>query len=495
MTADTTNRCDDKIKNSPASTGLTITTFPIDNSTTENKNNCEYCGKSNEIIYLGNELKTWAIRKNVNHNQMGSLLQILQKYHPELPRCSKTVLGTMRNLIITSTLSMKNTPAEYFYFGVKGGLMVEFNKGLSSLLSHYNINTIEIICNVDGLPLHHSTNQETSSGDSDGPATPSLQETQQQDFQGHKRRRKDKSQRTREAVSREGTDGSPSPVPLQSARLESRSQSASSTRSYAEVLQHEQVSDARSRTSLSVSIRSQEADSDHDDDSRREHQLESSIKQQILAPHVLTLTQLIFQLQNINSKISNHVFPLPLEPSNGHLFLELANWDVYYYNHAVVFIIHIPLVDAYTYDYYQLFFLPIPDKQTTDSFHMIKPSSNYILITSGRRRFVVTNERCRIVLHMYLRKEQSAQVRRTKNPAKSLYSEVLHYQQFHKAATLSTLVAKFFTWTNVTANLWLITSSRTTTTEILCLGQNMVTTRIQNTVMIHLPPTCQAYGI
>ncbi|KAF2885099.1 hypothetical protein ILUMI_21102 [Ignelater luminosus] len=119
---------------------------------------------------------------------------------------------------------------------------------------------------------------------------------------------------------------------------------------------------------------------------------------------------------------------------------------------------------------------------------MIKPSSNYILITSDRRRFVVTNERCRrILLDLYLCKEQSAQVQANQEP-----SEIALF----RSSSLSTvpqscnLRGQVFTWTNVTANLWLIALSRTTMTEILCPSQNMVTTTIQNTVLIHLPQTC-----
>ncbi|KAF2886302.1 hypothetical protein ILUMI_19871, partial [Ignelater luminosus] len=63
-------------------------------------------------------------------------------------------------------------------------------------------------------------------------------------------------------VNTEASADSPSPVPPQSARLESRPPSAASTRSYAEVVQHhhDQVSDAPSRSSSLMSVRSAEAD-------------------------------------------------------------------------------------------------------------------------------------------------------------------------------------------------------------------------------------------
>ncbi|KAF2898329.1 hypothetical protein ILUMI_07846 [Ignelater luminosus] len=78
-----------------------------------------------------------------------------------------------------------------------------------------------------------------------------------------RKRKKNKSQRARQAASREAipeattedTADCPSPVPPQQARMESRSSSAASTRSYAEVVQH-QVSDVRSRSSSIMSVRS-----------------------------------------------------------------------------------------------------------------------------------------------------------------------------------------------------------------------------------------------
>ncbi|KAF2891143.1 hypothetical protein ILUMI_15030 [Ignelater luminosus] len=80
-----------------------------------------------------------------------------------------------------------------------------------------------------------------------------------------KRKKKSKSQRARAAASREA---STSPIPPQSARLESRPSSAASTRSYAEVVQ-QQVSDARSRSSSILPVRSAEAEPTSEDDFRQ----------------------------------------------------------------------------------------------------------------------------------------------------------------------------------------------------------------------------------
>lgn len=104
-------------------------------------------------------LKHWAVTHNVNHSQLQSLLQILIPYHPQIHRSSKTILGTVRSLHSRKMLDNKNDPGDYIYFGIQYGLNIQFNLGLACILTQLH-NNIELVCNIDGLPIFKSTNQQ-----------------------------------------------------------------------------------------------------------------------------------------------------------------------------------------------------------------------------------------------------------------------------------------------------------------------------------------------
>lgn len=111
-------------------------------------------GRRSDLI---TELRGWAQVRDVSHAQLDSLLKILKQYHPELPSCSKTLLSTVRKLDIKNMLSANNTLGEFTYLGIENGLTNQLNEGLFTILNKRNITHLELLCNVDGLPIHKST--------------------------------------------------------------------------------------------------------------------------------------------------------------------------------------------------------------------------------------------------------------------------------------------------------------------------------------------------
>lgn len=107
---------------------------------------------------IRSQLKKWAIEQNVSHKQLNTLLPILRNQYKELPLCSKTILCTVRNLNITKMMSSRDTEGEYIYFGIKNALNKEFDKGAGDIiLNNKERNIIQLILNIDGLPIHKST--------------------------------------------------------------------------------------------------------------------------------------------------------------------------------------------------------------------------------------------------------------------------------------------------------------------------------------------------
>jgi hypothetical protein len=98
---------------------------------------------------LAADLKGWKTKFHVPHNQVGELLGILRKYHPELPKSAKTLMGTPREKVVVRAVS----PGSYYHFGIQ--------KGLLAILRSMKIITLKdpvgIFIGIDGVPLAKSS--------------------------------------------------------------------------------------------------------------------------------------------------------------------------------------------------------------------------------------------------------------------------------------------------------------------------------------------------
>lgn len=107
---------------------------------------------------ITNDLRKWALENNINHSQFHNLLLTLRHYHPELPKDSRTLLCTKRNLSLKTMKSSRGSEGKFKYFGIQHGLEIEFKKGYYSFLKDNNKQlVIEIILNVDGIPIYKSS--------------------------------------------------------------------------------------------------------------------------------------------------------------------------------------------------------------------------------------------------------------------------------------------------------------------------------------------------
>jgi len=94
-----------------------------------------------------NAIATGAVSYNIPHNACNSLLTILQKYTPyKWPSQMRTVLQTVRQTDV-----IKVCEGEYFHWGLDN--IIE-----KMLLKCDQIKSIDLLINIDGLPLGKSSN-------------------------------------------------------------------------------------------------------------------------------------------------------------------------------------------------------------------------------------------------------------------------------------------------------------------------------------------------
>lgn len=96
------------------------------------------------------QLSKWAITHNITHAALNDLLKILKHNHPELPNDARTLLHTPRMILLKDI-----EPGKYYHFGLEFCL-----NGLLKSINYSSVSSIEILINIDGLPLSSSSSSQ-----------------------------------------------------------------------------------------------------------------------------------------------------------------------------------------------------------------------------------------------------------------------------------------------------------------------------------------------
>lgn len=111
-------------------------------------NQFEELRKKNEEPDLTHKLASWAVDEQINHESLNKLLAILREHpcHSSFPTDARTLVKTPRNVKLLSLAG-----GTYYHFGIE--------KGIRSLLDQKEKipTTVELLLNVDGLPISKST--------------------------------------------------------------------------------------------------------------------------------------------------------------------------------------------------------------------------------------------------------------------------------------------------------------------------------------------------
>ena len=97
------------------------------------------------------EVRDWAISCKVPLQHVNALLNRLRKYHPELPKDARTLLGTPLEYAVETVAGGK-----FHYFSIKSNL--EYLLQDDPVLSETD--SLNIQCCIDGLPLFRSSNEQ-----------------------------------------------------------------------------------------------------------------------------------------------------------------------------------------------------------------------------------------------------------------------------------------------------------------------------------------------
>lgn len=114
----------------------------------------------------------------------------------------------------------------------------------------------------------------------------------------------------------------------------------------------------------------------------------SFAKLNVLHNSIIEPSDLLEELKNITSQISE--VKLPFQPilENVLLFEKILNIRCFSKGNQIIFIIEIPLVEINQYNYYHLYALPVPDRE---NFRLIIPKSPYLILNEQNYVFMDSN--------------------------------------------------------------------------------------------------------
>lgn len=103
----------------------------------------------NDNLSFTSQLQGWAIKHRITHVVLNELLGYVKHRYPEVPRDACTLLGTVRKVHADNV-----EPGRYYHFGISHCIV---NLIQTSQYSVQNMQVIETMINIDGLPLSKSS--------------------------------------------------------------------------------------------------------------------------------------------------------------------------------------------------------------------------------------------------------------------------------------------------------------------------------------------------
>jgi hypothetical protein len=181
----------------------------------------------------------------------------------------------------------------------------------------------------------------------------------------------------------------------------------------------------------------------------------------VLHNSIIEPNELLAEIKNLNNHLNTDKLPLEPKPQNILIFEKLITIKSFLKGNNIVFMLELPLVESETYQYFNLFPLPIPNNQ---SFLAIIPFKPYLAL--GSTKYAYTNQRClEIQSQNYLcRETRTALIKDNPSCAVQL---IKHHQNVTTCHPFKTQLHEIQS-TKITNGKWLITIPSQTISIVKC---------------------------
>ncbi|KPJ04953.1 Envelope fusion protein [Papilio xuthus] len=220
------------------------------------------------------------------------------------------------------------------------------------------------------------------------------------------------------------------------------------------------------------------------------------VKNNNLHPSILTPRQLYNDITN-NLKIIPKFkdLPVPLEISNIHTLMNIADLTCYYLEDKFMFIVKIPLVSLLEYNLYKNVPLPTPrvDKEH-NSFAMLIPFEPFLALSKDKTSYAYLRslDNCKHILADTYLCEISDTYTVFTNPSCEIEIITKALKSLPESCPVKLLFGNVDIWHKLRNNKWIFVQSNPTKLSIECNDQTLETT-ILGTGFLEIQPNCIAF--
>lgn len=220
------------------------------------------------------------------------------------------------------------------------------------------------------------------------------------------------------------------------------------------------------------------------------------VKSNILHPSILTPNQLYNDIVN-NLKIipKYRDFPVSLDISNIHTFINIADLTCYYLNNKIMFIVKLPLVDLQQFNVYKNIPLPTPhNNDKLNSFAMILPSEQFLALSIDRLSYTYLRDlnNCKKILTETYLCEITDVYAVLNNPSCEVEIITQALSSIPENCPYNFIFGDVDIWHRLNNNKWVFVQTKPSKLSIEC-NHSVFEFVISGTGILNIPSQCTAF--
>lgn len=214
---------------------------------------------------------------------------------------------------------------------------------------------------------------------------------------------------------------------------------------------------------------------------------------QILHPSVIKPGELLNQLTQISQTLLKTNLPLVPNHDNLASYLNIIQLESYQTDRRIVFVLNIPLVEAFSYKLLHVFSLPIPDDRT-HLFHVILNNHKYIAISDNNRHYLTIEDpsKCRPMKnkHLLCNNIISHPISSSSPCEAQLLTNPI---SLPRVCQISTIPMEDYNVYELEENTWLVAISSQVPLTTVCPKEATKTQFLTKNSLVQLQPSCTGY--
>lgn len=222
-------------------------------------------------------------------------------------------------------------------------------------------------------------------------------------------------------------------------------------------------------------------------------------KEGVLEPHIITPKQVAECLRKSHINLEQHSLPISISsPNLGSVLLKIADVDIVIFKDVLSYIVKIPLMERESYQLYELWSLPVPDKKIPNMYTFLETGNKLLLIDTAKRYLARLSysdlNDCKVLNNMAKICRQTFNVYSTHNSEDCAFTLMSGSMTLPLDCTQRVVSLVNSLWNKLDKNLWIYVVPNKEKLTVLCQGKEPVDIILEGVGKLIFYESCKAYG-